>query len=51
MADKTVTLPYNSTDEIKSAATFIAGLIENSTVIFSVEVNGRRMIITFTGGY
>ena len=51
MADNTVTLPYASTDDIKAAATFVAGLIENSTVRFTTEVRNRQMVITFSGGY
>jgi hypothetical protein len=50
MSENTTTLPYATTEDISSAAQFIAALIPTG-VTFQSIVTGQRMIITFTGGY
>lgn len=49
-----VILPFTTKEDIKAAAIFISALIENSTVVFSTEMEylerKNNMVVKFTGG-
>jgi hypothetical protein len=50
MAENTTTLPYETTEDVASAAAFVAALIPTG-VVFHATVERSKFIITFTGGY